>query len=678
MSTDTTSAPILSVANLQFARLLAIRSGSPDSMARVDMGSLLSLISGAAVGLERYATTAARDAVVKPDGTLCYVFKNAGSETDPANGFYQADAGGWVAAPWVSLAFGAEAQPAIDAAEAAIAQVSGIVSEVPSIGLVAWAGAVNFESGHFAGFMDTEGRVYTHASDGAAEPVLSRSTIGGDLTPSPCLLGSSPVRWFEESDDGRVREALTESGGHFVETPTGLGRANADWFSRKFDLGAWTATDTSGPGEPGYDFAGEAHRAAQGDLDDWIILIGYPGASTMNGETGNGEDTGEALVADTPMFPANIFTPSTGPRVFIDDVHGDTTSDAFIPLVERVEGTLKETICSGWANALATRHEADFGKAPNVIAFTAAVGNRSSQMLGRGTPAHDAMTKQLGLAVAAIRSARPHARITPVFCWWLPGEVDHYGWSDIDRAKSNMLAIKRQIDADARLICNSLDRPTLLVVQTGWVGDGSKPFDQPARQACVELDGVEGIKLVGPDYFAERSGPIHLSNVGYNQLGQLIGHATYEHLFGMGWRTPKPIAAYRVENNGAYPRWRFEFGSMGGATVQDLAGPVAPAGLSAQGINVSDSTGATPAVRDIIFAGRTITVELTAMPAGKRITFAFATKREPGPDAPDYQDGPVEGARSVFRDSRTYDDIYDPGTPIGCWVPGFIHHIAGD
>lgn len=563
-------------------------------------------------------------------------------------------------------------------AEAAAIEAGNVVPQNPSVGQNQWAAQVEFPNGYVAPFMDTDGRIYTHSAAGDAERALSTSTIGGEVAPSPALLGGSPVIRDASGQDGRVYRATTVAGGDFVETPAGLVRANSEYFARKFDEGAWRATDTGGPGEVGYDFDVETHCAAQSDLDNWIILIGYPGASTMNGETGDGADTGEALVASTAMFPGNVFTPSTGPRVFIDDIHGDTTSATFIPLVERVEGTLKETLCSGWANALASRHFADFASVPNIVAFTAAVGNRSAQMLGRGTPAHDAMTKQLRLTVAAIRRGNPHARITPVFLWWLPGEVDHYSWMDLDRAKANMLAIKRQIDADARLICNSIDRVTMLVLQTAWVGDGSKPFDQPGRQACVELDGVEGIKLVGPDYFAARSGAIHLSNVGYNQLGQLVGHATYEHMFGMGWRAPKPIAAYRVENNGIYPRWRFEFGSMGGATVQDLTGAVDPDGLNTQGINAIDSTGAGLAVRDVIFSGRTITVELTAVPAGKRISFAFGTKREPGPDAPGYQDGPIEGARTLFRDSRTFDDLYDPGTPIGCWVPAFIQHLPGD
>ena len=589
-------------------------------------------------------------------------------------------------------AFAQQAAASVALAEEQYDRVAGLLGEVPSPGVVNWAAGVDFDDGHYAGFMDDKGRLYSHSDDGTPELLLSPGNIGGEPTPSPLTLEGSPLTLFKENRENQIYEANTADGGFFIEGQEGLVRANANYTGRKFDLGNFVSSPTGGPLEEGYEFTLETHSRASDPNNDYLLIIAT-GASTVNGETGNGADTGEPLVADTAMFPSNVFTHSNGPRTWLNDNPGDTTSPVLIPLVERVEGTLKETLCSGCANVVAARHLADFGKVPNIVTFVAATGNRSVQMIGRGTPTYNALIKQARLTVATIRASNPNARIRVAGVLWSPGEVDHYNWMDIDRAKTNVLTWYRNFDSDMRLITNCLDQTPLMIIQPGWVSDNTKPFDQPARQACVELDGVEGIKLVGPDYFAQRDGVIHLSNVGYNQIGQLAGHAIYDQVFGMGWRAPKPVAVYRVEDNVVdvggvpthYPRWRFEFGGMGSAIVQDNTGNVVVgAGLPAQGILAVDSTGANLSVRDIIFSGRSITVELTAVPAGRNITFAFGTFRafppDPAPQPTPFQDGPVYGARTIFRNSRTYDNLYFPGDvtkAIAPWVPGFIQRVAG-
>lgn len=65
-------------------------------------------LSSSGSAIVRYGTTGARDAdATRPDGTLAYVYNNNGSNTDPANGFYQYVNGAWVAAPWYFQAAGA-------------------------------------------------------------------------------------------------------------------------------------------------------------------------------------------------------------------------------------------------------------------------------------------------------------------------------------------------------------------------------------------------------------------------------------------------------------------------------------------------------------------------------------------------------------------------------------------
>lgn len=67
-----------------------------------DIGGLLeATISSVAQGINRYATTAARDAATGiTAGQLGYVYKNSGSASDAANGFYQYVGGAWERADW--------------------------------------------------------------------------------------------------------------------------------------------------------------------------------------------------------------------------------------------------------------------------------------------------------------------------------------------------------------------------------------------------------------------------------------------------------------------------------------------------------------------------------------------------------------------------------------------------
>lgn len=114
---EATTAPILSAADLSLAQLYAQKEGSPVSMVRVPMTSILALITSAASGYKEYATIALRNADTQPNGRIGYVFANNGDPADPLNGYYQADDSdpdGWVAAPWVANFFAPAVQPLAD------------------------------------------------------------------------------------------------------------------------------------------------------------------------------------------------------------------------------------------------------------------------------------------------------------------------------------------------------------------------------------------------------------------------------------------------------------------------------------------------------------------------------------------------------------------------------------
>lgn len=72
-------------------------------------------VSAGTLDVEVYATIAARNAdTAQAAGTLGYVYRNNGSASDPANGFYQWTGSTWEAAAWIMSVIAAASQPLID------------------------------------------------------------------------------------------------------------------------------------------------------------------------------------------------------------------------------------------------------------------------------------------------------------------------------------------------------------------------------------------------------------------------------------------------------------------------------------------------------------------------------------------------------------------------------------
>lgn len=133
MSCEAATAPILAPADLALARLLAVKTGSPDTFARVDMNDILALISSAAFGFQRYETVAARDAdTAQPNGALGYVWNNNNDPDDAANGFYVWDvsATDWIEAPWITNALSTAVGDLVEAVDGRFAVLETNLDDV--------------------------------------------------------------------------------------------------------------------------------------------------------------------------------------------------------------------------------------------------------------------------------------------------------------------------------------------------------------------------------------------------------------------------------------------------------------------------------------------------------------------------------------------------------------------
>jgi len=133
MSCEAATAPILPPADLALTKLLAVKTGSPDSFARVDMNDVLALISSAAFGFQRYETAAARDAdTAQPNGALGYVWNNNDDPDDAANGFYAWDlsAADWIEAPWIANALSTAVNDLVEAVDGRFTAIETKLNDV--------------------------------------------------------------------------------------------------------------------------------------------------------------------------------------------------------------------------------------------------------------------------------------------------------------------------------------------------------------------------------------------------------------------------------------------------------------------------------------------------------------------------------------------------------------------
>ena len=174
---------------------------------RYALGELLeTTLSAIGAGFERYATLAELNANPgSADGELAYVFRNAGSTSDPANGVYQWNAAGnaWQLAPWYFNAVAGVLQPLVDEATEARDEVVGLtprlfnglrslgesigratIAIAPQNGAVAIANGIRFSNGNGAGsFISYDVRLFD--VDRQAIPVGSVLRVHAEFTVTP-------------------------------------------------------------------------------------------------------------------------------------------------------------------------------------------------------------------------------------------------------------------------------------------------------------------------------------------------------------------------------------------------------------------------------------------------------------------------------------------------------------
>jgi hypothetical protein len=408
-------------------------------------------------------------------------------------------------------------------------------------------------------------------------------------------------------------------------------------------------------------------RPTDGSKVAYIFIL--MGQSNADGDTAN---TAEPLISAAPIYPDHAFMLAGGPRMWTVE-EGETE---LVPLRETVvnrggASRQAETPLSGWVNHTIRDWDTAWGERPTIGGMIIAIGGRPYIGNKKGTYAFQNISDGLPAMVAALR-AQGFTDIRTVRAWVGSESDTHLPRMTVERFKKQM----RQLDRDSadviRRITGELVMAPLLAIQPSNVING-QPWNQPVRQALVELDGEGAIVLAGPAYHLPMSGSdvppdfvIHRNNLGKYTTGQLLARATMAEVFGATSHGLKPVR-FRW-SNAAGDEITMDCDSLGTMLVNDLSGVISTVGLANMGFWFDDGSDNSPWVTTVDLTGLSAKIKLSSRPNGSDCKLGYAIARDTG--AGD-QDGPVVGARGTIRDDAAHVRIHDGVAQYGR-LPSFI------
>ncbi|WBV42717.1 hypothetical protein [Pseudoroseomonas cervicalis] len=469
------------------------------------------------------------------------------------------------------------------------------------------------------------------AAVGEIVPSVVTSTLDGADAPIVLLDGAVPERvWIDPQD--RIIRAETRAGELLLAGADGLMPVGGGAVAPAAVLPAYTTT------VPGWSLRTGSVR--------YIILM--HGQSNAEGVNAGTIIPGE-IISGSPIYPAEALMPSVGLRT------GGARYTDLVPLVEANNSNRWETAASACANHLIRDIEAALGVRPQLLLANTAVSGLTYAQLTRGSQPYARLLLAAQDAVAACRVRGE----TPVILGidWVQGEAEVLLADEIARQRQ-LLQLHARLDADLRAISGQSDPVVLYVTQTSHHLTSTSPvlnaFRQPIAQADVVLDGMPGIRAVGPLYHLPYGDQIHIASIGQYRRGQAMARAIAAEAFGVGWSPIKALSA----------RWlsateiEVEY-SRGGLVIDTTGAVVNPTGIQGlYGWQFADGSASPPALASATVQpeGNRILFTLAAAPTGRDPRLAYATQRSSGGGG---LDGPQVGARGLLRGSAGHASILD-------------------
>jgi len=549
-------------------------------------------------------------------------------------------------------------------------------------GGMAPAVAIACPDGTAAALLDGQGHLVTPIASGGFERVFSPQNINGTAALNIAPIGGEQIVSVKYDQWNYVRAATGVNGGYFLATPTGLQRANANYFVASPLLKTFTGTNySSSPVSVAL-----PHKPSQSGTA--YIFVGM-GQSNYDGQNNNASDP---FLSSTAVYASNAFMLQQGSTAGGPRVRTASGAAVLAPLVEQVINAgggsyQQETPTSGWVNHFISLYNSANGVLPTVVGVSVAIGGRGYVGNGRGQA-----PLELGLELATTALKAKGFTDIIVVGAWVGSESDTTlaGMDDL-WFKRNMRQLRRDFTESCRRICGMQADPEILFIQPDNVINATPNF-QPARDGQRTLDNEYGFTLAGTGYDLLRetssdttSNYIHRSNLSKYTTGMRLGIATFYQICNNGaWHGIKPTKAYwtsstviNVEFDG------MGVGVSGNALVLDTSGTITTASstynnaLANYGFSFDDGSGSPPAISTVTVSGYIATITLASAPTGLRKYIGYALARTALSGAPNninITDGPLYGARGQLRDSVARTRLTDSATEYD-WCPAFMINL---
>lgn len=401
----------------------------------------------------------------------------------------------------------------------------------------------------------------------------------------------------------------------------------------------------------------------------WVLIwIGQSLAGMAN------DNPDDQVLNSTSTYPANNLMPSVGQKTDGQDF------DDLVPCVE-VPGTGFDTNRSGMitatVNAILEACQTQLGFMPTIASFIASRGARTWDQIGPGNEAWEALTKGMsGVKRGAMKRQMRPQLLAGVY---YQGEQDRGSGLSRTRITRNRQNMARNLQDAARAVWHQTFTAPVFISQPGnsVSTNGLKPDHMLGP---LEADGLDNIRLLGPNYQYQMSAPtpppppasqpsgVHHSSLGYDTMAKTnVAPAIMKEALGGGffslkmtraeWIGPKKIRLYYsvptppivVDLTDAIVR-RPAWGLGGFQVFNESLAEFKVVALTA----MND-----PDIQDGMV--RIIDVDLETVPTGYSLWLHYATRNDANTNPPGYIDpatgsvyknaGPLTGARGCIRDS---------------------------
>nr|WP_315289809.1 hypothetical protein [Serratia proteamaculans] len=464
------------------------------------------------------------------------------------------------------------------------------------------------------------------------------------------------------TEDRKITEAYSQDGGHYVATSLGLRRTDDTSIVEGVINYASNVAITCGI---------TTTRVSVHNDPNICYILPIWGQSLAQGWSDKRDDI---LVATDPLYPENCWMFKSDRGAGKENPNRpDYPIMELEPLRETINGGWQETAASSTAAHIVHEVEKITGKRIRTISYIAAEGGKAYMDLTKGTNSWRKLIQGLIDArnICLQRGWKPILLAIDVMAGESDSEYEKAPNMSIERYKRQLQQFDINIQSEALRIFKQTIPVPIIISQTRYTPITRELFDQPVRQAQYDSDGIGNIRLSGPTFCFPSADPIHINSLGQNRRGQMVAKTIIWECFSTGWRGIKCVGHIWVTESVLQLIHEVPCPPL----VLDVSNDIIKTEGLGPGLGYffDDYSSMPPEIISVtIVAGTTVEVELSRPPSGVSCRIGCGIKRND--DNMTNQDGPIQGARNVLRDSSGHISLYE-NTAHANWCPSYIMQV---